>query len=138
MTNSFDNQELELGQPFVYSDGDRASATFYPSGLTASATLNFSIKEGEVLPTTIEYTTETLNDGQKITVEVAANGYIIKSSGKTMVTESVYDMKTKIEEMTMLKEDFKFAYDFGEHNFVNLSDTIQLIEQDLAEKSAAA
>ena len=138
MKNSIENQELSLNEPFVYSCGERASSSFYPNGLGVSANLYFSIKDGEVLPTNIEYTTETINDGMKIAIEVASNGYIIKANSKTVIAESVYDMKAKVEELTLTKEDFKFAYDPELHNFINITDSIALIYQDIAEKSAAA
>ncbi len=136
MKNSFDNQELELGQAFIYSDGLRASASFYPSGLGASATLNFDIKDGKVFATTIEYSTETLNDGKKITIEIASNGYIMKSGGETIIAESMYDMKTKIEGMALVTEHFKFAYDMDEHNFTNFNETVNYIYNKVQEQAA--
>ena len=137
MQKSFEDQNLELNTPFVYSDGLHASVSFYPHDIKTNATLKFKIDNGEVVPTTINYSTEQLNDGKKITIEIASNGFIIKADGKTHIAESEYDMKSKIEELSIEKHDYEFKYDPEVQNFTNLDATIELIHVDLDEKAAA-
>ncbi len=138
MPYSFENQKLDLSAPFVYSDGLHASANFYPHELRSSAVLKFVMKDGEVIPTNITYSTEELNDGKKISIEIASNGFIIKSEGKTHIAEGEYDMKSKIEELAIEKNDYEFAYEEDVQIFINMAETIELIQDALTERAAAA
>jgi len=133
----FENQTLSTS---VYTNDDysEASITFWPSNEDGveTAMLHFKVKNDsdgtcEPEPFKITYNKEALNTGKKINIEIADNGFIVKTGGDVKIAESEYILKTMIDDMIKTKSIHEIDYDIDEHDFANMQDAINRINVEL-------
>ena len=129
-----------LGSPWLSSRGAVGSASFYVAGLD-NPTLHFSIGTDDdgaitVTPCNITYCITINNTGEKIALEVAENGFIVKSSGKTQVASSEYDMEQIIKGIIKRVDNYDVPFHADEYDFNNLDSIIQTLTELVADKQA--
>lgn len=127
-----DTNNTDLSKAYKYSNGNAASS-FYMHDLD-DAQLMFTVEEEDgaytVTPTVITYKIKHLNSGAKITVEVLNNGYTVKKGSDSFIVGDLYDLRTKMEELSISEDDYRVDYDPEVHSFSNIDAIItNLIEE---------
>jgi len=128
-------QNQTLGtSTYTNDDYSEASVLFWPHDEKGveSALLHFELKDIDKEPCSpkpfkITYNKTVLNSGTKINIEVADNGFIVKTGGDVKIADSEYSLKTMIDTIITSTTEHEFEYDADEHNFENLQDAIDNI-----------
>ncbi len=139
--NTIEIHNQKLYGSYVSNDGSTAYSMFFQDGLD-DVSLHFSIEQmnGEedsllITPTNISYNKVTLNSGDKIVIDIADNGFIIKHKGATQIVPEQHDLNSHLNKICHTTEEFIVDYNLlpAKAEFTNLDEIIQEIKDKLVE-----
>ncbi|MBW1853215.1 MAG: hypothetical protein JRJ00_00790 [Deltaproteobacteria bacterium] len=115
----------------AYYDNGEAKVSYFPQGMDRGYLHIKLDDEGKAVPYKISYEYTELNSGAKINIEVADNGFIIKTGGDTQIADSDYGMKEIVGKIINSQYDESVDYDDGFHFFQNLPEMLEEVEAEL-------